>query len=243
MKTVKIRDLRGPKLEGYARAGQLVGLTRDRALIAVMVPMAQAWIEHLIDYNWSRVVQSLAAAEGAIDSQSDMVTLDSAVETANASRPGRKRALLESVDRDDESSIDETGGVIDQLAATISLMDPHDTSVRTTTTLGIRQLSAHRIAQASENQELLVLTSDRRLLGLVVPISEKFIEFLVSQNLSRVMYNIQRAEKESRTGNAVTTLDAVLHANDVGDAMEAPHDAPDAVPVDQENYCAANGSH
>jgi hypothetical protein len=82
MKTIKIRELRGSTLEEYARAGELVGLTRDRALIAVVVPMVQAWVEHMIDHNWSRVMQSVAAAEEDLNREADVVTLDDVLATS-----------------------------------------------------------------------------------------------------------------------------------------------------------------
>ena len=67
---------RGAKLEEAAGAGELVGLTRDRALIAVVVPMVQAWVEHIVDQNWSRILQSAASAEDLIAAEARLTTLD-----------------------------------------------------------------------------------------------------------------------------------------------------------------------
>src|SRR4051812_8223070 len=84
MKTIKIRELRGSTLEASARADELVGLTRDRALIAVVIPMGQAWVEHLVEQNWSRVMQSVATAEAELSSGAELSTLEDVLDTADS---------------------------------------------------------------------------------------------------------------------------------------------------------------
>ena len=66
METVSIRELRGSDLAKRARGGELVGIENHRVLIGVLVPVTSRWLEHLIDYNWSHVMQSVAEGEQAL---------------------------------------------------------------------------------------------------------------------------------------------------------------------------------
>jgi hypothetical protein len=199
MKTIKIRELRGSTLEQYARAGELVGLTRDRALIAVVVPMVQAWVEHIIEHNWSRVMQSAAAAEEDLNRETDLVSLDD---------------VSRSEDHAVAASGEDPFEKIKQLTAAFDTNSKAGISdITSTNTIDIRELSAHRIEEAGQARELLVLTNDRVLIGIVVPISPRLVEFLISQNLSRVIYNIQVAEQRAADGAPFITLDEVLADN------------------------------
>src|SRR5579863_8273387 len=60
METLSIRDLRGARLRESARRGRPLAITTHRVLIGVFVPVASAWVEHLIESNWSQVQQSIA---------------------------------------------------------------------------------------------------------------------------------------------------------------------------------------
>ncbi len=240
MKMIKIRELRGSTLEKYARAGELVGLTRDRALIAVVVPMVQAWVEHVIKHSCSQLRQSMAAAEAEMDSEADLVTLDDVLAEA-AAKPdppqSQRHAGAEQVGDVSRSrhhagaaadqhfaasaerataalgfTRENTAKMIKSLAAEFG-MDAGkggDSHITLTSAIGIRDLSARRIEEAGQVRELLVLTNDRMLIGIVVPISPRLVEFLVSQNLSRVIYNIQVSEQRAAAGELFTTLDEVL---------------------------------
>src|SRR6202007_281547 len=55
VETISIRDIRGADLLERARRGQTVAITNRGALIGVAIPVAAAWLDHLIDYNLSRV--------------------------------------------------------------------------------------------------------------------------------------------------------------------------------------------
>ena len=63
METVKIRELRGADLRERARNGKPLAITNRGALIGIIIPVTQAWVEHLIDHNWSHARQSIAEGE------------------------------------------------------------------------------------------------------------------------------------------------------------------------------------
>ena len=92
MRTVNIRDLRGSGLADSARQGELLGITNYRQLIGVLVPVTPAWVEHLIEYNWSRVRQSVLEGEQEMARGTPMTTLDGLLADAGgrARRCGRR---------------------------------------------------------------------------------------------------------------------------------------------------------
>jgi hypothetical protein len=237
--TIKIRELRGSTLEEYARNGELVGLTRDRALIAVVIPTVQAWVEHLIEQNLSRVVQNVREGETDLARPTTMDTVDDVLAEANrrdaaapesAPEVSDVRQAVSSVQhRVAETasavwgSIGTPGEMIKRILPAFS--SPGEPAITTSTNVRIRDLSAHRIEAASENKELLILTHGGMLLGIVVPVSQRLVHFLIDQNLSRVMFNTQMAEKELSTGEPFTTLDEVAHQADQAspaDVRESP---------------------
>jgi hypothetical protein len=245
MKSIKIREMRGSKLEDAARAGELVGLTRDRALIAVVVPMVQAWVEHIVDQNWSRILQSAASAEDAIAAEARLPTLDDVDAAAHADTDGEERdrtpsappgALartpMQSLAAEAVRATEELGPagapaavMVRRLSEAFGIVAPDDT-IRSTSVVGIRQLSARRIEQAGHSRELLVLTNGRLLVGIVVPVTQRLVEFLVSQNLSRVLYNIGQAESTVAAGEPFTTLDSALAAADKVSAIRGGEPEP-----------------
>jgi len=66
----------------------------------------------------------------------------------------------------------------------------------TTMTLGIRELSAPAIARAAEHRQLIHITNGGVLAGVLVPVSNSEVQQLVDQNLTRVIHNINRGERE-----------------------------------------------
>ncbi|MFC6161197.1 hypothetical protein [Kribbella jiaozuonensis] len=201
MKTIKIRDLRGSTLEAHARNGDLVGLTRDRALIAVVIPAGQAWVEHLVDRNWSQVTKEIAAGEAAIAGPGSLPLADEVVSEASEAgeiagrdeyRPaaGRRRGADELA----EVVGLPTAEMLRRLGAQIGPASPDGRQSTKSSTIRVGDLSARRIDAAGQAGELLVLTNDGMQVGIVVPVSQKFVEFLVTQNLSRIMYDARRSE-------------------------------------------------
>ncbi|TCC58302.1 hypothetical protein E0H73_28740 [Kribbella pittospori] len=229
MQTIKIRDLRGSRLEQHARQGELVGLTRDRALIAVVIPAGQAWVEHLVDRNWSHVTRQIAEGEADVADSGKLATLDEVLAEADiAVSSGPAGAARRAVRGPGDPSGDEyvsvvpdrpgndelaeelgrpTAAMLRRLGAQFGAASADGNQITRSSTIRVRDLSARRIDEAGASGELLVLTNDGLQVGIVVPVSQRFVEFLVTQNLSRIMYDAQRAELQSLNREQLETLD------------------------------------
>src|SRR5262249_44348592 len=94
METISIRNLRGSVLQELARSGEPLGISNHRVLVGVMIPVAAAWVEHLIDYNWSQLRHDIDTGERAMQGPMPLVTLDSAVAEADATDDKRQAARV-----------------------------------------------------------------------------------------------------------------------------------------------------
>ena len=83
MKTVSTRDLRGSSLRESSRKGELLAIANHRVLIGVFVPATSAWVEQVLDYNWSHVRQSIDEGEQAMTAGMPMATLDGVLAAAS----------------------------------------------------------------------------------------------------------------------------------------------------------------
>ena len=245
METVSLRELRGAHLRDTARSGKLLAITNHKALVAVVVPLAAPWVEHLVGNNLSQVRQSIAKGEQAVASAERLVTLGdvtaraaearaaetSAAETRAAETGAAETSAAETTEIPERIVIPlatEPGlmrpvkgkDVVDELralavlgtgSAGAPLPDSPVLSVR------IGDLTAKLIEQVSQAGQIISLTHERELIGLVVPITPGLVEYLIERSLSRVVYNVVLGEKElSRTGK-LDTLDDVISRKRKGD--------------------------
>lgn len=79
-------------------------------------------------------------------------------------------------------------------------------------TMAIRELTGPALKRAAEHNEVIGITNDRILAGILFPIGRDWVEQLVEQNLSRIVHNVRRGEQE---------VEAVLVANDQKDPTVA----------------------
>jgi len=179
METVSIRSLRGTSLREKTRRGKILAITNRGALIGVVVPVAPAWLEHLIDYNLSHVQQSIEEAEQAIAAPAPMVTIGDV--------------------------IGQLHGMLNPASASGSPDAPAQPGART---VRIGDLTAKLIAQAGEAGHSLAVTHDRELIAIVIPVTRNLVEFLLEQNMSRVLYNLGLAEKEIGAKRPLTSMAA-----------------------------------
>jgi antitoxin (DNA-binding transcriptional repressor) of toxin-antitoxin stability system len=221
MESVKIRELRGAELRERAHNGKPLAITNRGALIGIIIPVTQAWVEHLIDHNWSHVRQSIAEGEEAIAADTSMLTIDDVDVQADArgydegrrhSTPERLAVpLVAAVVGGAVMQPPETRETLERLQA---LLNPLGSAERppepTVHTMRIGDLSAERIEQAGAAGETLALTHDRELIGIVIPVTRGLVEFLIEQNMSRVLYNIGLGEKQLTTPEKMITLDQAL---------------------------------
>ena len=221
METVKIREIRGAALREKVRDGKPLAITNRGALIGVIVPVTRAWVEHMIDYNWSHARQSIAEGEQAIASGTPMLTIDDVV--AQTGAPGGysegpvqgtpERLAVPLVAAMVGGAVvqpPESRETLERLQALLNPSSgerPPDASVLT---VRIGDLSARQIEQAGAGGHTLALTHDRELVGIVIPVTQGLVEFLIEENISRVLYNIALGEKQLLTPDKMTTLEEVL---------------------------------
>ena len=68
------------------------------------------------------------------------------------------------------------------------------------------------IEEAAKARQTLAITHDRELIGIIIPITPGLVQFLIEQNMSRVLYNTALGEKEILTSRKMLTLDDALRA-------------------------------
>jgi hypothetical protein len=207
METVSIRHLRGADLRDSARTGKPLAITNHRVLIGIVIPVAAAWVEHLIDYNWSRVRMSIAEGEQAAATDTPLATLDDVIAEADAA-VWRSNNALEglAIPFVTAAAGTVTTDAIERLRAALNLGADRPT-VPIVRTIGIGDLSSGVIERAGKASQTLAVTHDQEVVCMVVPVTRGLVEFLIEQNISRVLYNIGLAEKQLNTPDTMTTLD------------------------------------
>jgi hypothetical protein len=213
MKTIKIRDLRGALLEKFCAEDVLVGITNNRALAAVMVPVGPRWVEHIVEMNWSRVNQSVAEGEAERIAGRPFVSLDVALAAADASQPPVEPRPAATSERplDIASPIAVMRRVSHLWSQPGHPTAPAQTSgTPSVRTVRIGDLNGEVLTEAGNAGELVAVTNDRILIAFLIPVTEQLVTHLVENNLSRVMYNVFRGEHERRSGTALTSLDEAL---------------------------------
>jgi hypothetical protein len=226
METVSIRDLRGAKLRESADSGKLLAITNHRVLIGIVIPVARAWIEHIIEQNWSHVRQGIDAGEKQAASAAPMATLDNLADEEGAAdnAGGRFKGLLAqraasliatvvtgAVEQAPASkrTVGRLQGVLNPARAAKSDetgpgrdAEPDEEAVRM---VRIGDLSAKLIERAGEAGQTLAITHDRELIGMIVPVTQGLVQFLIEQNISRVLESIALGEKELSATGTLTT--------------------------------------
>jgi hypothetical protein len=225
METVSIRNLRGESLRETARRGKPLAITNHRALIGVLIPVAAAWVEHLIDYNWSHVRQSIAEGEQAMTADESMATLDEVITGADAveqdegrrsrTPEGLAAPLLAAVVGGSVAQSPQSRETLEQLQAALNPSQPtaepdNRPAEPWVRTVRIGDLSAGLIERAGEAGQTLAITHDRELIGILIPVTQGLVQFLIEQNMSRVLYNVGLGEKQLTTPDKLTTLDQLV---------------------------------
>jgi antitoxin (DNA-binding transcriptional repressor) of toxin-antitoxin stability system len=217
MDTVKIRELRGTDLQERARSGRPLALTNRGSLIAVIIPVTRAWVEHLVDYNWSHVRQSIDEGERAMAAGEPMATLD---DVMSLPAPGDGNAqhapellvpVVAAVIGGTVMQPPETRQTLERLHAALNPRNPDEAPEGPSVlTMRIGELSAERIERAGAAGQTLALTHDRELVAIVIPVTRGLVEFLIEQNMSRVLYNTALGEKEILSSRKMVTLEDAL---------------------------------
>ena len=220
MESIGIRNLRGESLRENALKGRPLAITSSGALIGVIIPVAAAWVEHLIDYNWSHVRQSIAEGEQAMNDGTPMITVDNVASTEGAEDPlEQPRATPERLALPLAAAMiggtltqtPESKEILDRLQAALNPGRQEDRPTGSSViTVRVGDLTARMIEKAGADGQTLAVTHERELVGMVIPVTPRLVEFLIEQNMSRVLYNVGLGEKQIRTPEKITTLDEVL---------------------------------
>lgn len=232
--TTNIREIRGADLRQRVRTGNgtPLGITERNALIGILIPVTQAWVEHVIDYNWSQVRQSIDEGEQALKEGAPMVTLDDALDQAKPVLDEERRQgmpemmyapLVAAVVGGTVMQAPETRKVLERLNMVLNPSGAGEhQDAPPVLTMRIGELTAGRIKQVGGSGHIVALTHDRELVGIVIPVTERLVEFLVEQNISRILYNVGLGEMQLTAGGAMITLDQALGE----DGPSAPEAAP-----------------
>ena len=105
----------------------------------------------------------------------------------------------------------ETRETLERLHAALNPRNPGEAAEGPSVlTMRIGELSAERIERAGTAGQTLALTHDRELVAIVIPVTRGLVEFLIEQNMSRVLYNMALSQNQISAQNQMTTLDEVL---------------------------------
>jgi hypothetical protein len=234
METVNIRNLRGKYLRENALRGKPLAITNAGALIGVVIPVAAAWVEHLIDYNWSHVRQSLNEGEQTIAAGMPLTTIQDLVAPAEAGGDDEVQghgmpeelavpAVVAALTGRTVAQAPESKEILARLQQAFNpsaAIEPgHEPAGPSMLTVRVGDLSADLIEKAGQSGQTLAVTHHRELIGIVIPVTSGLVEFLIEQNMSRVLYNIALSEKQIRTPDQMTTPDEAL--DDLPPAMTA----------------------
>jgi hypothetical protein len=210
METISIRDLRGADLQERARVGKPLAITSHRVLIGVIIPASPGWVEHLVYDNWSRVRQGITEGEQAIADGAAMPAVDGAGSLDQAADPGGRPdpgrlgrpvvPLAAAVVGETVVQTPENKEFLGQLRATLNPSGTAGEKVNNMVEpsvvrpIRIGDLSAEQIEKAGVNGQTLAITHDRKLIGILIPVTQGLVQFLIEQNISRVLHNIGQGE-------------------------------------------------
>jgi len=193
METISIRELNGETLRDYARRGRPLAITNYRELVGVFIPNSTDWIEHLVHQSWSQLHQNITEAEREMASSEPMTSLNYA--TADVDRSRAESTRTEVILRQLQDAL--------TLPAAGDEDRPNEPGLRT---VRIGELKAHVIEDAGKAGQSVAVTYEGTLIGVVIPVTPSLVQFLIEQQMSRVLYNVGEAERESRSARKQIAL-------------------------------------
>jgi hypothetical protein len=220
MEKVSIRNLRGRTLRDHARKGEWLAITNHRVLIGIIIPAPEGWVQHLVPHDWPHLRQCIDEAENAMAAGSRLITIQDAVpapdaersrETGNPGKPGMQPAAAAAgtgVAHTPENKV-----AIEQLSKAGSFLPGQaapqgdDTTGSPVRTVRIGDLSATLIDIAGVKGQVLAVTHDRELIGILVPVTQDLVQSLIEENISRVLDSIDKGEGQLGSAGRMITLD------------------------------------
>lgn len=210
MKTMSIRELRGAALKSLTDAEGFVGITSDRVLVAIFVPVTEDWVKHVLELNKTRVQQNILEGELEIRA-GQVVPLEQAVamEPGEAHERGHRMALPFGNFGIANATFDFLTAGMGSLLSRFGVSNEAEATTFTTRQIRVGSLSGKEITAAAAERQILAVTNDRILVGVVLPVSDQVVAHLVDENLSRIYQSIDRGEAEIQRGGFVTLDQAV----------------------------------
>lgn len=180
MRTIAIRDIRAKALRQAGAEDELLGLTDSRVVTGVFCPIGQDWLLDVATRNSARLAEAVAAAEQELDGTDPLPTLEE-LQAPGARTAGQPRPLA------------AAAPLVGAFAAVSGTPEQDQVSQEM---VGIGQLSAARLREAAAAGQLLVVTDRRELLGIVIPVNQRLLAYLVQQNLPRLRNTVTAGEAE-----------------------------------------------
>jgi len=180
MKTLSIRELSGSTLTRAASEGQTIGITNDRVLCAVLIPVSQRWVDQLVNQNLSRILRGVELGEKELSNGEFVPALDDLMSLvqSSAARGG-----------------DSSGSLLRRVS--------------------VRELSGALLEEAARQGQALAVTNNRVLAAVLVPVTQRWVDQLVDQNLSRILHGIELGDAAAAAGTS-EALDAVESSDESG---------------------------
>lgn len=217
MEKISIRSLRGSTLRAHAQKGEWLAITNHRVLIAVLIPAAEGWVQHLIRQSWPQVRQNIDEAENAMAAGQPITAIDDMMPAAV--RPGTplEAAIVGGAVAQAPMSEVTIGKLSAALNPPAPGTDEDDGTARyPVRTVRIGELSARLIGDAGANRQVIAVTHDHELLGILVPVTQDLVQSLIEDNISRVLDGIEKSEAQPGPAARMVTLDEVIPPGDAG---------------------------
>jgi antitoxin (DNA-binding transcriptional repressor) of toxin-antitoxin stability system len=213
MKTVGIRELNAKKFQQLVRAGKLAGITSDRVLVGVFSPIGDQWLDHLLQMNHSRLIQSIDAGEKSLANEKPLTTLDDLDLDATATGP---TAAIPPSGKSPVAEVIENplAAAHDLLALVGGLVKRHSEEKEAAQpplhrTIRIGDLGKQPILDAGKTGQMLVVTNRGQMLGIIIPVTQRLVAHMIETNLSRLRRTIPEGEADLQLG-ATHTLTEIL---------------------------------
>ena len=94
MRRVSIRDLNGSLFEQAAESGELIGVTNDRRLAAVLLPVTPGWVDQIIEDHFSRLLRSIEQGHKATASGKPLLGWEDITSGGKQSLPITRRVSI-----------------------------------------------------------------------------------------------------------------------------------------------------
>jgi hypothetical protein len=195
VKKIGIRGIRAEVLRELADEGP-VAITDNRELVGIFCPITQDWLTHVLAMNSSRLAESLPLGEKELAERGDDVPTLEDIEA-------RSSLTDESSGGWSLNPFNAVSGVVTAVRERTGLLDRPQHK-----TVGIAELkNGNAIREAAHHQQILAVTDRRELIGMIVPVGERFLSHALEANMSRIRASILKGSQELQLGGKGRLLD------------------------------------